>query len=73
MIKRITNNLKVTRNTKISEIITQKPEAVGILFDAGLGCIGCPMAQMETLEEGCKAHGMSDKEVEELVKKLDKR
>ncbi len=65
--------MKITKDTKISELIQEKPEAVGTLFEAGLGCVGCPMAQMETIEQGCKAHGMSDKEVEKLVEELNKK
>ena len=70
---KIINNLKVTRKTKMSEILEAKPEAAGVLFDAGMGCCGCPMAQQESLEDGCKAHGMSEKEVDELMGKLNKK
>jgi len=48
-----------------------KPDSAQVLFEAGMGCCGCPMAQEETLEDGCKAHGMSDKDVDEIVKKLN--
>jgi hybrid cluster-associated redox disulfide protein len=65
--------MKITKKTKLSEILNAKPDAVQILFEAGLGCIGCPMARMETLEEGCKSHGMSDKEIEKIVEKLNKK
>jgi hypothetical protein len=34
--------------------------------------MGCPMAMEETVEQGCKAHGMSDKEIDELLKKVNK-
>ena len=63
--------MKITKQTKISEIVNSKPKAVEILFKAGMGCIGCPMAQMETLEQGCKAHDMSDKEIKELIEKIN--
>jgi hybrid cluster-associated redox disulfide protein len=62
---------KITPKTRISEIVNSNPEAVEILFEAGLGCIGCPMAQMESLEDGCKAHGMSKKEIDELIKRVN--
>jgi len=26
---------------------------------------------METLEEGCKAHGLKDKDIDELLKKIN--
>ena len=65
-------NKKITKKTLMSEVLSANDKAAEILFDAGMGCIGCPMSQMESLEAGCKAHGMNDKKIEELVKKLNK-
>ena len=56
----------------MSEILEQKPESAELLINAGMHCVGCPMAMQETLEQGCLAHGMNKKEIEELVKKLCK-
>ena len=56
---------------KMNELIEQKPEAIEILFEAGMGCVGCPMAQQETIEQGCKAHGFSEEEIKELVDKIN--
>jgi len=63
---------KITHKTKLSEVVNSNPKSAEILFEAGMGCIGCPMAQQETIEDGCKAHGMSKKDVDELIKKLNK-
>ena len=63
--------MKITKKTKMSELLQAKPEAAEILFESGLSCIGCPMAMQETLEQGCLAHGMSKKDIDELVKKLN--
>lgn len=63
---------KITRKTKLKDMIGNE-KAVEILFESGLSCIGCPMAMHETLEEGCKAHGMNDKEIGELVNKLNEK
>ena len=50
-----------------AEILEEKPEAAEILLEAGMHCCGCPMAQMETLEEGCRAHGIdADKILEKI-------
>lgn len=48
-------------------------KAVEVLMDSGMGCIGCPMAMQETIEEGCKAHGMSNKDIDKLIEKLNKK
>ena len=65
--------MKITKKTKLNELLVKKPESAEILFEAGMGCCGCPMAQEETLEDGCKAHGMGKKEIENLVKELNKK
>lgn len=57
----------------MSEILQKNPEKAEVLFEAGMHCLDCPMAQQESLEQGCLAHGMSKKEIEELVKKLNKK
>ncbi len=63
---------KITKQTKLGEIMQINPEAGMILFEYGLHCIGCGLASMETLEQGCLAHGMGKKEMEELIEKLNK-
>ena len=60
--------MKINNNTKISEIVEKCPDKIEILFEAGMGCLGCPAAQVETLEQACMAHGI---DVEELVLRLN--
>ena len=62
----------ITKNTKISKIVKEKPGAVEILFDAGLSCVGCPMMAQETIEQGCLGHAMSKEKINELIKRLNK-
>ena len=52
-----------------SEIIENFPEAIGVLLEKGMHCVGCPMSQMETLGQGAEAHGM---DVKELIKEINK-
>ena len=51
------------------EIISTDPNAVPILMEAGMHCVGCPSAQAETLEEACMVHGI---DVDALVFALNK-
>lgn len=62
---------KITKDTTIFETVQVKPEAAALLMDAGMHCVGCPMAMQETIEEGCLAHGLNKKEIDELVKKIN--
>jgi hydroxylamine reductase len=64
--------MKITKNTKLGKLLEDNPEAAKLLMEAGMHCVGCPMAMQETLEMGCMAHGMEDKDIEELIKKLNK-
>ena len=64
--------MKITNKTKLSELLRANPKSAEILFEAGMSCIGCPCAQQESLEDGCKAHGMNKKEIEELLKRFNK-
>lgn len=59
--------MEVTKNMTIGELVRKDERAVEILMNFGMGCVGCPSAQAETLEEACMVHGL---EVEELLKKL---
>ncbi len=61
---------KITKEMTFSEILEKSPKAEKILLEKGMHCIGCPMAQMESLEQGCKAHGLNP---DEVAKELNKK
>lgn len=58
----------ITKDTLIADIIKIKPNAAQILMNFGMGCVGCPSAQMERLEQACEIHGI---ELEEILEKLN--
>ena len=58
----------ITKDTIIADIIKMKPDAAEILMSYGMGCIGCPSAQMERLEQACEIHGL---DLEEVLNKLN--
>jgi|TARA_B100001971_G_C18128018_1_gene503189 hybrid cluster-associated redox disulfide protein len=69
MTKKTKTTNKITKDMSFSEIIEKNPKAVEILLKNEMHCIGCPMAQMETLEEGARSHGLdADKLAEEINK-----
>ncbi len=61
----------IKKTDLIRAVVEKHPESAAVLLSAGMGCIGCAMARMETIEQGAKAHGFSDEDVDELVKKLN--
>ena len=59
----------ITKNMGIMEAIQKYPDVVGVFVAHGLGCIGCAMANFETIEQGATAHGM---DINALMKDLNK-
>ncbi len=53
----------VDKSMLIHEIIEIDPGNAAILMAAGMHCVGCPSAAMESLEEACMVHGMNVDEV----------
>lgn len=59
----------ITKDMTIGEIVRNYPEKIEILAAAGMGCVGCPSAQVETVEEAALVHGIN---IEDLLEKLNK-
>ncbi len=60
--------MKITKDMTIGEVVRQFPESVAVLMSFGMGCVGCPSAQAETLEEAAMVHGLN---LEDLMAKLN--
>ena len=50
--------VEVNKQTQIGEVLSLNPNVKDVLLGFGLHCLGCPMSQMETLEEACMVHGL---------------
>lgn len=61
---------KITAKMTFNEVISKYPETSSLFFEHGMGCIGCPMAMQETIEQGCKAHGIN---IKKFLAELNKR
>ncbi|MGB3366093.1 MAG: DUF1858 domain-containing protein [Acidaminobacteraceae bacterium] len=48
----------ITKEMIIGDLLRDKPESAGILMKNGMGCLGCPSAQIESLEDAANVHGM---------------
>lgn len=49
---------QVTKDMIIGEILQIDKGIIPILMNAGMHCLGCPSAQMESIEDACAVHGM---------------
>ncbi|WP_461613536.1 DUF1858 domain-containing protein [Clostridium sp. Marseille-QA1073] len=61
--------MKITKDMTIGEVVRQHPNSVDVLMSFGMGCVGCPSAQAETLEEAATVHGL---DLEKLLEALNK-
>ncbi len=69
--KKTTKQL-VTKEMTIGDVVSKYPEAAFVMMKYGMHCIGCHVAAEESIENGCKAHGLEDKEIDELIYKINK-
>ena len=68
-------NGKITKDSIIKDVLVNFPQKAKdiatILSDVGVACVGCCASSFESLEEGLKGHGKTDKEIEEIVNKIN--
>ena len=66
------NEVKIDKSMNLGELISSYPKLGEVLAnDYGLHCVNCFAAGFDTLEEGAKIHGFDDKDIKEMVKKLN--
>ena len=58
----------ITKEMSIGQVLDIDRSTAPIMMEYGMHCMGCPFSQMESLEQGCAAHGT---DVNELVDKLN--
>jgi len=58
----------ISKDMTFFELMRNYPTSIEVLRKHNLGCVGCMGAQNESLEQGCRAHGL---DVNELLKDLN--
>lgn len=64
-------DFQVTKTMSMGEIVAKYPQSIPIVQSVGLHCAGCMVSYIETLEQGCLGHGMSEDEIDLLVKRIN--
>jgi hybrid cluster-associated redox disulfide protein len=59
----------ITKDMTIGSVVRSNPKSVEVLQSFGMGCVGCPSAQAETIAEACMVHGLN---IESLLTALNK-
>jgi len=62
----------ITKDMTIGEAVQKHPESAVVMMAYGLHCIGCHVAAYETIEQGCKGHGLDDKEIDKMIDDINK-
>lgn len=57
----------LTADSTIADLLREKPESAQVLFRFGMGCLGCAIANNETIREAAQAHGVP---LEEMLSAL---
>lgn len=60
--------MKITKDMLIGDLVRNYPESIVVLMDHGMGCVGCPSAQAESIENASEVHGM---DIEDLLQALN--
>ena len=58
---------EITKETIISDIMMNAPETMPLFRSIGMHCMGCAMANGETVEEACMVHGVNADEFVQAV------
>ncbi len=62
---------QITKEMTIGDVVKKYPSTAEILLANGVHCVGCGARYFETLEAGFKGHGMSDEQVDSIIKQLN--
>lgn len=68
-MKKKTN--KIARDSNLGEVVFRYPQTAELLLDWGLHCVGCGGMSFDTVEAGAKIHGFTDKEIDDLLTRLN--
>ena len=49
----------ITKDMTIGEVVHADASKAEVLMGFGMGCVGCPSAQAETIAEAAAVHGLN--------------
>ena len=58
----------ISKNSTIGDVVKAYPKAAELLMAKGMGCIGCPSSQIESIEQAAEIHGFN---ADELVREIN--
>ncbi|MBI4146645.1 iron-sulfur cluster assembly accessory protein [Candidatus Woesearchaeota archaeon] len=70
-MKAKTMNQVVGKDMVIADVLKKYPDVAVVMLEHGLHCVGCHANVFDTIEAGCKVHGLDDTAVDTLVSDLN--
>ena len=67
-----TQQIEITKDWTIGDLLKQFPQTGEIISEYGLHCVGCHVNYSETLEQGLLGHGLSEETLQSMLKDLNK-
>lgn len=61
----------LTKSDLLINIAKDSPRAAELLTEYGLHCLTCFLKEYETLEVGAQVHGMTDDELDNMIKEIN--
>jgi hybrid cluster-associated redox disulfide protein len=61
----------LTKFDLLLNVVQESPRAAQLLTEYGLHCLTCFFNEFDTLEMGAKVHGMTDKEVDDMINEIN--
>ena len=62
----------ITKNMILGEVTRLYPNSIEIMLEHGLHCGGCFASAFDTIEDAMKIHGLSKKDVDKMIKRINK-
>lgn len=61
------------KDSNLLAVSQESPRAAELLADYGLHCVSCFFSEFDTLETGAKVHGMSNADMEDMIKEINEQ
>ncbi len=62
----------VTKDMIIADVLKKYPDVAVIMLEHGLHCVGCHANVFDTIEAGCRIHGIDDDTIDSMVVEINK-
>jgi hybrid cluster-associated redox disulfide protein len=59
--------MDLSEDMTMGQLVQYYPSTIKVLFGFGMGCVGCPSSQGETIRQACDVHQIDIEELMEAI------